>query len=77
MIYVFTNSISDMTNQERKNEIDIFNDHTNKAMFLVASIRTGALGLNLQAVADKVCMLAFPENIGLIIQIIRRVHRIG
>ena len=66
-----------MTDQERKNEINIFNNHTNKAIFLVASVRTGALGLNLQAVANKVCVLAFSENIGLIIQIIRRVHRIG
>ena len=65
-----------MTNQERKNEIDIFNDHTNKAIFLIASVRTGALGLNLQAAADKVCVLTFSKNIGLIIQIIGRVHYI-
>ena len=65
-----------MIDQERKNEIDIFNDHTNKAIFLVASVRTGALGLNLQVTADKICVLTFPKNIGLIIQIIRRVHRI-
>lgn len=66
-----------MTDAERKEEVDTFNNPSNGKRFLVASVRTGALGLNLHHAADKIVVMDFPENIGFVIQIVGRLHRLG
>ncbi|KAI9882008.1 MAG: hypothetical protein M1823_006268 [Watsoniomyces obsoletus] len=66
-----------MSDGERKAEVDEFNKFDNNKMFLIASVRTGALGLNLQKAADKIVVIDYPDSIGITIQIVGRVHRLG
>ena len=66
-----------MSQSERTETIDKFNNADANVHALVTSLKVSSFGLNLQSCCSKLIIMAVAPNVNTVIQIIGRLHRLG